>query len=391
MEKQDRERFDAFVDSCRVGGADFRLTPCAEPSAYARCFGVFNLWLMRRQDELARDRTALVDRLLADLSARRGHGPPPTDKAYRQLLAFTLSALAILNSERDPAVASFVVEQVPGDIETMLRNLGCLDGRMQSGNQAMFLAVFLLHAHELLGQDTGDAIARWVELHLQSQNRFGFWGGGGLTHLLFQNGYHQYEILERLGVPNPRRQSAVESVRRLVDDRGHFAPYPGGGGCYDYDAVFVLTPDGHIPDEETGELLDLTYRTVLSEQRIDGGFAENLSIRPRLRNVGRMLRRAAASDNTSLRKERLRYALALQRPKHDRVITHWSLYQRRWDESNLWDSYFRMLLIARIESARDPASAASWGFIDYPGIGWHPSLRRPATSGAAQKSGEAAA
>lgn len=38
--------------------------------------------------------------------------------------------------------------------------------------------------------------------------------------------------------------------------------------------------------------------------------------------------------------ERLRYGLTLQRPKHDRIHTHWSQYSRRWDESNLWDTWF---------------------------------------------------
>lgn len=84
-----------------------------------------------------------------------------------------------------------------------------------------------------------------------------------------------------------------------------------------------------------------------------------------------------SARDTALFKERLRYAATLKRPKHDRIHTHWSRYQRRWDESDLWDSWFRMLTLARIECAFDPARAAAWGFIDYPGIGWHPSLRRP--------------
>jgi hypothetical protein len=72
--------------------------------------------------------------------------------------------------------------------------------------------------------------------------------------------------------------------------------------------------------------------------------------------------------------ERLRYGLALQRAKHDRIHTHWSGYSRRWDESDLWDSWFRMMTLARIDAALDHQPAAGWGFINYPGIGYHPSL-----------------
>ena len=31
------------------------------------------------------------------------------------------------------------------------------------------------------------------------------------------------------------------NVLLMGDKSGQFAPYPGGGGCFDYDAVFILT------------------------------------------------------------------------------------------------------------------------------------------------------
>ena len=73
--------------------------------------------------------------------------------------------------------------------------------------------------------------------------------------------------------------------------------------------------------------------------------------------------------------ERLRQSVTLLRPKHNRIHTHWSQYSRRWNESDLWDSWFRMLTIARIDVALDPKKIVEWGFIDYPGIGFHPLLR----------------
>lgn len=377
MEASQRARFCEFVDLCCVGDVDYRLTPRAEPTAYARCFGVFALGLAKRYDILDKKRDDLVDALVRDIFKARGRGiDPPADKSYRQLLTFSLSALCILSAEDEPRLADLIAEQVPQNVVADLEAFGCFAGKAQSGNQAMFLAIFLLHAQKHLGFDTAGAIDAWVRAHLSAMNRFGFWGQDtGRTHLLFQNGYHQYEILEFLNIHNDFQQHAIETVRRLADRTGHYAPYPGGGGCFDYDAVMVLTPNGTVPDEATGRLLMLTSKTICSEQQDSGGFCESLSVRPRFRNWAGFARALASSGaDISLLKERLRYALTLQRPKHDRIVTHWSLYQRGWGEANLWDSYFRMLLLARIECAFEPAKAKDWGFVAYPGIGWHPSL-----------------
>ena len=221
-------------------------------------------------------------------------------------------------------------------------------------------------------------IQDWVRCHLASINRFGFWGGTrSMTALQFQNGYHQYEILEYLRVKTDKEKIAVNSVARLADRQGHFAPYPGGGGCFDYDAVFILTPEDGIPNRLVAELLKQTTTTLLSEQQPDGGFCESIYVRPRSpMNAVRSIRHVLdALPNMPAALERLRYALALQRHKYDRIETHWSTYSRHWNESDLWDSWFRMLALARIECAMDRQAAGKWGFIDFPGIGFHPLLR----------------
>jgi hypothetical protein len=336
---------------------------------------LFGLHLLRDRAALRGIRETATQELKAAVRAERRRADPQ-GKPYRQLLAFTLSALAVLDAIEEDPLEDLVREQVPRDVESSLRD--ALAGHAQSGNQAMFTAVFLLHAGRHLGMDTRAPLDRWVALHLERMNRFGFWGpDGSMTHLAFQNGYHQYEILDYLGVRNPRQEEAVAAVRGLADAEGHFAPYPGGGGCYDYDAVFVMTPHGRKPDERTAALLRRTRDTILAEQAPEGGFAESRRIRPRsLANLRSAVGHVAASwSNRPLLAERLRYNLALQRPKHDRIHTHWSRYSRRWDEPNLWDSWFRMLTLARIDAAFDPARAGEWGFIDYPGIGFHPSLR----------------
>lgn len=371
-----RLAFASFPKTCRLSEYEFSLTPRAEASSYARCFGLFNLRLIQQQPE-ASVRFAEVLRS-AMRRSRDGYPDKPKDKSYRQLLTFTLSALSALEALSSDPLADLIEEQIPRDVGVELQEMGCLVGEAGSGNQAMFLAIFLLHGRDWLGLDTQSRIDEWVGLHLKSMNRFGFWGADtGMTHLQFQNGYHQHEILEYLGIENPRVRATVEAVRSLADDRGHFAPYPGGGGCYDYDAVFMLTPGGEVPDEETRALLVHTAANLMAEQRPDGGFAESLFVRPRtLANLGRFASHVVrVAGNPSLFRERLRYALTLQRPKHDRIHTHWSRYSRCWGESDLWDSWFRMLALARIQVALDPSRAETWGFMNYPGIGFHPAAR----------------
>jgi hypothetical protein len=373
-----RELLTAYIRACGAGKDEFRLTPRAEPTSYARCFSVFLQHLLM-EPGLATMAEALSQAIVRDLKDQRSR--PKVDihgKPYRQLLTFSLSALAVLPGASPCMLDEFVEEQLfVRDIHG-LRRMGCLDGRAGSGNQAMFDAIFLIHGRDHMGLETQPLIDEWIDLHLRNMNRFGFWGkDSGMTHLLFQNGYHQHEVFEYLGVKNPKIEMTLPALRSLADKEGHFAPFPGGGGCYDYDAVFMLTPEGRLPNEATRALLLRTAATIESEQRPDGGFSESVRVRPRsLKNSLRFASHTlGALGNRPLFTERLRHGLTLHRFKYDRVQTHWSRYSRRWDESDLWDTWFRMLTLARIEVAMQPERASQWGFIDYPGIGYHPSLR----------------
>ncbi len=371
-----KKNYLKFIEACQYGPVDFRLTLRAEPTGYARCFAVFGLHLLQEKDRLDAVRVPLVSALCNEIRSLRARSQcVPVDKPYRQLLTFTLSALAILDGLDENPLEELVTEQLPENVPQQLTTNGSLEGYAQSGNQAMFLAIFLLHARNRLDRDVTEELNQWTDLHIASMNRFGFWGAGSkMCHLYFQNGYHQYEIFEYLGITNPQILKAVAAVQTLADAEGHFAPYPGGGGCYDYDAVFVLTPDGKIPNGTTEKLLRQTANTLLAEQTPEGGWGESCYVRPRNPiQLGRFFYHvASALPNLSLFYERLRYAVALQRPKHNRIHTHWSGYSREWNEANLWDSWFRLLTVARIQTAIDPERAGEWGFIDYPGIGYHP-------------------
>ena len=88
----------------------------------------------------------------------------------------------------------------------------------------MFMAILLLHARDYLGIDSDGRIEEWVERHLRAMNLRGFWSRSAtMTYLEFQNGYHQYEILDYLGVENPKAEAAAANVHLLADNDGHYA------------------------------------------------------------------------------------------------------------------------------------------------------------------------
>ena len=84
-----------------------------------------------------------------------------------------------------------------------------------------------------------------------------------MSHLQFQNGYHQYEIFEYLNTLNVPWDNAAKNVSLLSDMHGHYAPYPGGGGCYDYDAIFMQTcaSRNFILDHKDLLLFDTKYNS----------------------------------------------------------------------------------------------------------------------------------
>lgn len=376
---ESRFQYQLFIDSCIDDQGDFRLTPRADSSSYALCFAIFGHHLLQNFEVICRQRERWDQKLREGLVKKKDERAKVSvlsnDKPYLQLLTFTLSALTILGTLKN-SLADYIFDVLPVDIENALHESKALDGVARSGNQAMFLGILLICARDYLGFDTQRDIDQWINFHKRAMNSFGFWGPTtSMSHLQFQNGYHQYELFEYLEAEDVPWVKAAESVASLADPDGHFAPYPGGGGCYDYDAVFILTGDKESAARHR-ELLIRTAHTILNEQNPDGGFCESKRIRPRsLAGISKSLEHVSKGRGRA-RIERLRAALTLLRPKHDRIHTHWSVYSREWGESDLWDSWFRMLTIARIDCALNPERAKDWGFINFPGIGFHPSLRK---------------
>jgi len=371
-----RERYKNFINLLDNGN-NFNFTLNSEATEFSRCFAIFGLHLIGETSKLSLRSNKLSSDIRKDLDLYKAKRQKlefslRQDKPYLQLLAFSLSALSILGKLKEDPLEDHIVGLISNNIEDSIEKIESLAGRPQSGNQSMFIMIILYHAHAYLDLDTLPLIQKWQKIHLDAINKFGFWGSfDSMSHLQFQNGYHQYEIFDYFQTKNVPWDSASSFVANLADDDGHFAPYPGGGGCYDYDAIYLLTCSSSQSINKHTKLLLKTAKSILSEQNSDGGFCESKKIRPRnLENIIKAIKHVNSSTGLA-RIERLRQLITLLRIKHNSINTHWSVYSRGWGESDLWDSWFRMLTIARIDIALNPTNHLNWGFINYPGIGYH--------------------
>jgi hypothetical protein len=379
-----RQKYYDFITSSQNENNDYKLSPNSEESSFALCFALLGLNLIKGLNISSATVELYSNKLysgILEYKKERSYFNSDLrfDKYFLQLLTFSLSALYLTGGNCFINLEEIIKPLTVEDIGWYLEKSGALKGQSQSGNFAMFMAILLIHARDYMGINTSIQLEQWIELHLKAMNKFGFWGqdSKGIKYLHFQNGYHQYEIFDYLGVDNPMLPIAAENVARLADSQGHFAPYPGGSGCYDYDAIFILTGSKEIA-EQNRSLLIKTAQSILSEQNIDGGFSGSHYIRPRsLKNLSMFIRFFISGyrKDSGAQMESVRSFVSLMLPKNNTITTHWSVYSRRWNESDLWDSWFRMLALARIECALGDMETSNWGFINYPGIGYHNILR----------------
>ena len=65
----------------------------------------------------------------------------------------------------------------------------------------------------------------------------------------------------------------------------------------------------------------------------------------------------------------LYFNLNLLRYKNRNIITHWTPTDRRWDESNAWDTFFRLSTIFRICNRLNLDEKNLFKINKFPGIG----------------------
>lgn len=362
-----------YVDEMECSDG-FKLFSRSEISPYARCFAIFIKSMIKQDKWLIDNKKKLTKELNQDLfnfyNTRNKESPNLIlDKPFLQLLCFTLSALNILNSPLSEKNTEIIDNFLKIDLISSLHERGVHSGLPGSGNHSMFIGILLLFARDFRSLNKDKEIAEWIEFNQCHLNENGFWGNfNKMTYLQFQNGYHQYEIFEYLNFQEIPWKIAASNVLKLADNDGHFAPYPGGGGCYDYDAIFMLTSN-NTGDIGQKKIIKKTLSTIISEQNYDGGFCESKLLRHNnIPNIKLHINHIFQQPK-NLRFSSFIAGFNLLRPKHKVVRTHWTETDRYWDESNLWDTFFRLSLIFRIYTFLDFPEKNLFRKNNFPGIG----------------------
>ena len=365
-----------FLKQCNISKNNFSLTIDGETTPYARCFAIFLARGTNYLDELKRKNPELENSIKQDLESYFERNKNKTDlsksKPFLQLFAFSISALNTLSKKLHYDLLYLAEFVVPENIKDYLEEIGVSSGLAQTGNLSMLIAVIsyfkLIHSDDKREYNN---LSQWFKYHIENSNEFGFWGSDNFTYLSFQNGYHQYEIFDFFNIKKPRNLISARMTMKLQDGRGQYAPYFGGSGCYDYDAINIITNSNIELDNYVLNSIKRTATTIIREQNEDGGFSESKWIYPK--NSNRLLKNLIGIVSTSRYGiiERAIYFINLFLKGRATVSTHWSQNDRNWGESNLWDTWVRLLTLASIDCKINKEKIKYWPFfLDYPGIGY---------------------
>jgi len=358
-----------IINSYKINNLSFSMTyEKKEESYFALLFVIFLSYLTSTFDEIFENKEKLRHRLILNFE-KYSKLKKLFDKSYLQLLTLTLSALYIVEGEKLDFKEKFIekIENKEINIKHFLEKFKCLQGKPSSGNYAMFLAVCLIYLDKFLKIDNKRELNEWVKLHILNMNSFGFWGKNKNLYSNFQNGYHQYEIMKFLSIENLPIKQVSESVKSLMNNYGGFAPYPGGGACYDYDAIFFLTYENYNND-----FLDKKLNLILNNFKYNYikniGFSENAYCRPlNLENLFKLCKHPFENINDQS-KEKFLSLSSILRNKNKVIKNHWSENPYFWNKPNIFATWFRMLSIAKIDSKLNLSK--TWKFINFPGIGY---------------------
>jgi hypothetical protein len=244
----------------------------------------------------------------------------------------------------------------------------------------MFMAIFFTYQNQKDADSYADeCLKAWFKWHDETQNqKTGFWGNSWRNRYYagFQNAFHQFVIYNYWKKPIRHNKKIVDTVLKLRDRDGHFGPYSGGGGCYDYDAVDILINCGLKKGYRNGDIkmaLEKLLATIMKEQNNDGGFCESTQ-RPvswlGLLNAN-YLKFICSGLNPYLWYYRLRVMLSYSRKKREKIHAQWTKQGHYWHHSDLWNTWFRCLTVAEIETTLNINNSKSdWKFQNFIGLGF---------------------
>lgn len=303
-----------------------------------------------------------------------------TDKTQLQCLCFTTQITEYLEQGNGDLLTALVKKLAfEMDVFEVLDTKRVAHGAPGSGNFAMFYAIILSFASSKGCEQASNKFDHWIEYHLNHQNKFGFWGDYEFNFNMFQNGYHQHEILNYARICPINVVKGLSHLLGCNDSRGHFAPWGGGGGCYDFDAVTIFYFYSHEISrdvfaqllQEQGPVAKLV-NSLKAEQSIGGGFSENLkAFKPSVfiwffAELIEIIFRMSGP----LKLDRCKYVASMfLRPKWKKLRRHWSCEALDWDEPNLWDTWLRLMTLDRLSRLSSGAGDTDSSYYHFVGLG----------------------
>ena len=287
-------------------------------------------------------------------------------KKCLQSTTFSMSALSILGLEQKYKINHNM--KTKEQIFAFLDKVGVKDGKIGSGNFAMFLGIFLSNDKILNPND--ELIDFWFDYHNKYYNkRNGFWTSGirGRSQWAYQNAVHQITIFKFWNKDVINYKASVDMIIDHCDDNGTFALLPGGGACWDYDAIHILNflgiQKGYRVDE-IKRIFKKTYNHILSTKD-DSGFCENNYVQ----NIKlfKDINSFYYQGNLISSIFRFREFLAIRKENFSHYPA-WSNFPIKLSESDLWSIWFRNLTLAEIEHSM--IGAKEWKFQKFPGLGF---------------------
>ena len=380
-----------WVDNMRVPGSvcHYRLHVGAEPTVFASCFALFFLCLCRETEKWSREeKTAWLEYIQSFQRPDNGLFSDPnakariTDAAHdqshldNQLTGFCLSALRIFGVEsRYPIL---YVERW-FDPNYMRHWLDQLNWRQcsNSGNKAMFIAIMLTAELERGNARARDGLKSWFQWHNENAEKVTSYWGEKVECRYFQGmkGFvHQFLIYNYMECKVPNLHAATDRTLLLQQPDGLFSPMLDGGSCDDLDAIHILSCSYHFEPYRRNEIKAALRRCLgplLGNQNPDGGFCWAQRRKLSFKDWISLTLHNIRTGDPLLTYLALRTALSGQIHLKKMIKTGWSSGARNWSDSSLWDTWFRVLAIAEIDTVLNPETALQrWNRINTPNFSW---------------------
>ena len=375
-----RERALAWLESMRFGPVNYRMNEGASGNAFTSCFALFILDLLGETEKFSDSRrNEWITYIQSQQSEEHGYFEPgcyahrDMERDRLQLTCFCLSALGILGSRPRHALKYLDEFKSPQDIETYLRDRNVHRGARGSGNKAMFLGIALSYEYERTNDERfWNLLQAWFEFHDRYRNARGFWGSAreDLYYHGFQNALHQLVVYYYWDRAVGNQEQMVDTIMALQGPDGHFNMTPGGSACRDYDAIHILINacgTAEAREGNTASALRDSFAGLAANQNPDGGFCQSRSKPGNVVDLIRQMPYYIRGGTPYLWYYRLRKAVGFMRSP-DNIVTGWVPEGRKWSQSNLWDTWFRLLAMAEIANVISLIDDAQMGNTSFHGV-----------------------